>query len=73
VGVSVGGEPGVVTPLAMDASAIADGLAAWAAEGIGHVQLALDPVEPATLDVVLDAVRRFRGQFRQRAPRAPET
>ena len=46
--------------LALDAGAIADGLAVWAAEGVGHVQLALALHTIETLDVVLEAVRRFR-------------
>jgi luciferase-type oxidoreductase len=46
--------------LALDASALADGLATWAAEGVDHVQLGLALHTRATLDVVLEAVRRFR-------------
>lgn len=47
--------------LALDAAALADGLAAWAAEGVGHVQLGMGLHTPETLDVVLEGVRRFRG------------
>jgi alkanesulfonate monooxygenase SsuD/methylene tetrahydromethanopterin reductase-like flavin-dependent oxidoreductase (luciferase family) len=63
VGVSVeppsGDEPARALPL--DAAAIADGLAAWAAEGVGHVQLGLPESTPATYDVCLNGMRRFRG------------
>ena len=47
--------------LALDAGALADGLAAWAAEGVHHVQLGMGLHTPETLDVVLEGVRRFRG------------
>jgi alkanesulfonate monooxygenase SsuD/methylene tetrahydromethanopterin reductase-like flavin-dependent oxidoreductase (luciferase family) len=47
--------------LALDAGALADGLAAWAAEGVHHVQLGMGLHTPETLDVVLEALRRFRG------------
>lgn len=47
--------------LALDPGALADGLAAWAAEGVDHVQLGLALHTPETLDVVLEGVRRFRG------------
>jgi probable F420-dependent oxidoreductase len=67
VGVSLGGDPAAeVPPIPMDAGAIAEGLAAWAAEGIGHVQLALDRIGPAEVDVVIDGVRRFRASARSR-------
>jgi alkanesulfonate monooxygenase SsuD/methylene tetrahydromethanopterin reductase-like flavin-dependent oxidoreductase (luciferase family) len=65
VGVSVGGAAGDgVTSrgerrLPLDAGAIADGLAAWAAEGIDHVQIGLPGKTAQTFDVVLDGIRRF--------------
>jgi alkanesulfonate monooxygenase SsuD/methylene tetrahydromethanopterin reductase-like flavin-dependent oxidoreductase (luciferase family) len=46
--------------LALDAQAIADGLAAWASRGIGHLQIGMPMTTPATVDVVLDGIRRFR-------------
>jgi alkanesulfonate monooxygenase SsuD/methylene tetrahydromethanopterin reductase-like flavin-dependent oxidoreductase (luciferase family) len=46
--------------LALDAQAIADGLAAWASQGIGHLQIGMPMTTPATVDVVLDGIRRFR-------------
>ena len=46
--------------LALDPGALADGLASWAAEGVDHVQLGLALHTPATLDIVLEGVRRFR-------------
>lgn len=47
--------------LALDAQAIADGLAAWASQGIGHLQIGMPMTTPATVDVVLEGIRRFRG------------
>jgi alkanesulfonate monooxygenase SsuD/methylene tetrahydromethanopterin reductase-like flavin-dependent oxidoreductase (luciferase family) len=46
--------------LALDAQAIADGLAAWASQGIGHLQIGMPMTNPATVDVVLEGIRRFR-------------
>jgi alkanesulfonate monooxygenase SsuD/methylene tetrahydromethanopterin reductase-like flavin-dependent oxidoreductase (luciferase family) len=46
--------------LPLDASAIADGLAAWQAEGVDHVQLGAHPGTRATFEVALDGIRRFR-------------
>ena len=60
VGVEVRGpdeEPG---GLPLDAPAIADGLAAWAALGVAHVQAAMARTTPETLDVVLEGIRRWR-------------
>ena len=47
--------------LALDAQAIADGLAAWASQGIAHLQIGMPMTTPATVDVVLEGIRRFRG------------
>jgi alkanesulfonate monooxygenase SsuD/methylene tetrahydromethanopterin reductase-like flavin-dependent oxidoreductase (luciferase family) len=59
VGVDVSGaEKGAHLPL--DAPAIADGLAAWAAEGIGHLQIGMPMTTRATVDVVLDGINRYR-------------
>jgi probable F420-dependent oxidoreductase len=61
VGVEVrgpGDEPGANLPL--DAAAIADGLEAWAAEGVAHVQIAVALSTPSTFDVVLEGIRRSR-------------
>jgi hypothetical protein len=52
------GDDGAHLPL--DARAIADGLAAWASQGIGHLQIGMPMTTPATVDVVLDGIRRFR-------------
>lgn len=54
-------ETGEGPHLSLDASAIADGLAAWAGEGIGHLQIGLPLTTATTVDVVLDGIRRFRG------------
>lgn len=48
------------TSLPLDAAAIADGLAAWAGEGVGHVQLGVHPMTAATFAVALDGINRFR-------------
>jgi alkanesulfonate monooxygenase SsuD/methylene tetrahydromethanopterin reductase-like flavin-dependent oxidoreductase (luciferase family) len=45
----------------IDAGAIADALAAWAAEGIDHLQIRVYPGTPATFDVALEGIRRFKG------------
>jgi alkanesulfonate monooxygenase SsuD/methylene tetrahydromethanopterin reductase-like flavin-dependent oxidoreductase (luciferase family) len=47
--------------LPLDAQAIADGLAAWASVGIGHLQIGMRMTTQATVDVVLDGIRRYRG------------
>jgi probable F420-dependent oxidoreductase len=64
-GVMVGGPGEPAAPdarrLPCDADAIADGLAAWAATGAGHVQLGIGQKTPRTFDVLLDGIRRFRG------------
>jgi alkanesulfonate monooxygenase SsuD/methylene tetrahydromethanopterin reductase-like flavin-dependent oxidoreductase (luciferase family) len=46
--------------LALDAQAIADGLAAWTSQGIGHLQIGMPMTTPATVDLVLEGIRRFR-------------
>jgi alkanesulfonate monooxygenase SsuD/methylene tetrahydromethanopterin reductase-like flavin-dependent oxidoreductase (luciferase family) len=60
VGIEVA-EAGDGTHLALDAGAIADGLSAWAAEGVDHVQIGMPITTPATVDVVLEGFQRFRG------------
>jgi probable F420-dependent oxidoreductase len=47
--------------LPLDAQAICDGLAAWASEGIGHLQVGMPLTTSATVDVVIEGIRRFRG------------
>jgi len=59
VGVSVD-ESGGEAALPLDAAAIADGLAAWAAEGVDHLQFGMASTTPATVAVILDAVARYR-------------
>jgi probable F420-dependent oxidoreductase len=46
--------------LAMDPAAIADGLAAWAAEGVAHVQLGVEAPDQAAIDVIANGIARFR-------------
>ena len=52
--------------LPMDASAIADGLAAWQDEGVDHVQLRVHRATQATFEVALEGIRRFKGTSRRR-------
>ena len=63
MGVDVGSidDDGTVSAnsLPVDAPAIADGLGAWAAQGVDHVQLGLAKGTEETFAVTLDAVRRF--------------
>jgi alkanesulfonate monooxygenase SsuD/methylene tetrahydromethanopterin reductase-like flavin-dependent oxidoreductase (luciferase family) len=47
--------------LPIDSAAIADALAAWAAEGIDHVQVRLNPGNLAAFEVALEGIRRFKG------------
>ena len=61
VGVDIDATPSGPNSLPLDREAIVDGLAAWAAEGVAHVQLGVRPATPATFDVVLQAVARHRG------------
>jgi alkanesulfonate monooxygenase SsuD/methylene tetrahydromethanopterin reductase-like flavin-dependent oxidoreductase (luciferase family) len=59
VGIDVSNAPeGAHLPL--DAAAIGDGLAAWAEQGIGHVQFALPETTASTVDVLLEGLGRFR-------------
>jgi alkanesulfonate monooxygenase SsuD/methylene tetrahydromethanopterin reductase-like flavin-dependent oxidoreductase (luciferase family) len=60
VGIADPGEPASGSGLRRDPAAITDGLAAWAAEGIGHVQLGLESVGPADVELIAEAVRDFR-------------
>ena len=53
--------PGPATPIPADPSAIADGLATWAAEGIAHVQVNVGPADERRLDLLLEGLQRFRG------------
>jgi probable F420-dependent oxidoreductase len=50
--------PGSPNALPGDASAIADALAAWAAEGVGHVQIDARPADERIFDLVLEARER---------------
>lgn len=59
VGVSVDAAPGP-DALPLEAAGIADALAAWAAEGVDHLQLGLTSTTPETVAVVLEATARYR-------------
>jgi probable F420-dependent oxidoreductase len=50
--------PGAPNALPNDPSALADALAVWAAEGIGHVQIDARPADERTFDLVLEARER---------------
>ena len=54
-------ESGEAAHLALDAGAIADGLSAWASEGVDHVQIGMPLTTGSTVNVVLEGLRRFRG------------
>ncbi|MFL5726205.1 MAG: LLM class flavin-dependent oxidoreductase [Chloroflexota bacterium] len=58
-GVNVGGDPDD-PHLALDPAAIADGLAAWAAAGAGHVQFGVYPTSAAAYETALEGIARFR-------------
>ena len=47
--------------LPIDASAVAEGLAAWAEEGVDHVQLRVHPATYSNFEIALDDISRFRG------------
>jgi alkanesulfonate monooxygenase SsuD/methylene tetrahydromethanopterin reductase-like flavin-dependent oxidoreductase (luciferase family) len=60
VGVNVGSDPEDDPQLTIDGADIADGLSAWAAEGVGHVMLGVHPTTEATFETALEGIRRFR-------------
>lgn len=55
-----GGRPGAPAGLLADPGVVADALRAYAALGVGHVQLDVQPATPATFALALDGVSRFR-------------
>jgi alkanesulfonate monooxygenase SsuD/methylene tetrahydromethanopterin reductase-like flavin-dependent oxidoreductase (luciferase family) len=61
VGIDVVADDPAPSALPLDAAAIAEGLAAWDAEGADHVQLGVRPATTATYEIVLDGLRRYRG------------
>lgn len=54
------GRPGAPAALLAEPDVVADGLCAYAALGVGHVQLDVRPATPATFALVLDGIARFR-------------
>jgi probable F420-dependent oxidoreductase len=54
------GRPGAPAALIAEPDVIADGLRAYAALGVGHVQLDVQPATEATFARVLDGIGRFR-------------
>jgi len=54
------GRPGAPASLLGEPDVVADALRAYAALGVGHVQLDVQPATAATFDRVLDGVRRSR-------------
>lgn len=61
VGVSVQAPDGSADPyLPLDGLAIAEGLEAWHAEGVDHVQLGVNPMTRATFTTAIDGIRRFK-------------
>jgi probable F420-dependent oxidoreductase len=61
VGVEVTGEESAAASLAVDARAVADGLAAWQETGADHLQLGVNPGTRESFATVLDGIRAFRG------------
>lgn len=61
VGIEISGETSAAASLPIDPAAIADALAAWAAEGVDHLQLAVVPSTVATFETALAGIRRYRG------------
>lgn len=63
-GIQLSSEPGEEDTLRIvrgDANRLADALATWQAEGVAEVIVLALPATAATLDVVAEAIRRFRG------------
>lgn len=54
------GRPGAPAALLAEPSVVADALRAYAALGVGHVQLDVQPATPATFALALDGIARFR-------------
>ena len=61
VGVDATDEESESPHVPIDASAIADALAEWAAEGVDHVQVRVHPGSDANFDTALEAIGRFKG------------
>jgi alkanesulfonate monooxygenase SsuD/methylene tetrahydromethanopterin reductase-like flavin-dependent oxidoreductase (luciferase family) len=60
VGVDVSAD-GEGPHLPLEPAAIAEGLAAWAEQGIGHLQVGLPRTTTETTEILLDGLRRYRG------------
>jgi alkanesulfonate monooxygenase SsuD/methylene tetrahydromethanopterin reductase-like flavin-dependent oxidoreductase (luciferase family) len=58
-GVTVGGDPDE-PQVPRDATAVADALEAWAAEGVAHIQIGAWPATARTWEPVLEGIRRFQ-------------
>jgi probable F420-dependent oxidoreductase len=56
------GRPGAPAALLAEPDVVADGLRAYAALGVGHVQLDVQPATAATFDLVLAGIARFRAR-----------
>jgi probable F420-dependent oxidoreductase len=54
------GRPGAPAALLAEPDVVADALRAYAALGVGHVQLDVQPATPATFDGVLTGIARYR-------------
>ena len=57
------GRPGASASLVAEPQVIADALNAYAALGIAHVQLDVQPATPATFEVALDGLARHRASM----------
>ncbi|MFN8620805.1 MAG: LLM class flavin-dependent oxidoreductase [Chloroflexota bacterium] len=59
--VQVQADPSLRKRIPLDAGAVADALAAWAEEGVAHVQLWVDPATVPAFETTLEGIRRWRG------------
>jgi len=60
-GVDVNNETDESAHISIDASAVAETLAAWEAEGVEHLQLRVHPANVANFAIALEGLGRYRG------------
>ena len=60
VGLTVGASDPETRHIPLDPAALADGLAEWAAIGVSHAQLGVEPTSAASFETVLEGIERFR-------------
>ena len=62
VGLTIGGSDPETRHIALDPAALADGLAEWAAIGVAHVHLAVEPTSEASFRTAFEGIRQFRAE-----------